>query len=295
MNFNKFLIFFIIIFISYNISAFNVENINTKIIIRENGTLQISDTILLTNVEPLEKITLPMVSVYDLIIDSNFKDFNYSNSFNSLTINIPDCCILDNSVYLDIIYLTDVYSFKKEAVWSISYLPIFGDVTNNFNLVFPKNTKLIDLSVNFKNVSIIDNQFVVFLTDVSNFDTNYSINYKLLNNSNTKKSLFNFIYILIIILIVSFMVCYLLKKNKSFVVIKKNKNLLLGLNENEQKIINLLLSENGLSQKKITLKLFLPKGTISRNIKKLEQKGYIEIKKYGVTNKVFLGKVFSKK
>ena len=250
MNFNKFLVFFLIILISYNLSAFNVENINTNIIIRENGTLQISDTILLTNVEPLEKITLPIVSVYDLVIDSDFKDLNYSYSFNTLIINIPDCCILDNSVYLDVIYLTDVYSFKKEAVWSTSYLPIFGNITNNFNLVFPKNTELIDLSVDFRNVSIIDNQFVVSLTDVSNFDTNYSINYKLLNHSNTNKSLFNFIYILIIILIISFMTYYLLNKKKSFVVIEKNENLLLGLNENEQKIINLLLCENGLSQKK---------------------------------------------
>lgn len=39
----------------------------------------------------------------------------------------------------------------------------------------------------------------------------------------------------------------------------------------------------------------LPKGTTSRNIKKLVSKGYLEIKKYGVSNKVFLGEIFNKK
>jgi len=70
---------------------------------------------------------------------------------------------------------------------------------------------------------------------------------------------------------------------------------MLGLNENEQKIIKLLLVEDGLSQQKVALKLFLPKGTVSRNIQKLEDKGYIEIKKYGVTNKIFLSSLFENK
>ena len=74
----------------------------------------------------------------------------------------------------------------------------------------------------------------------------------------------------------------------------KIKDLLLGLNENEQKIIKLLLNEDGLSQKKISLKTFLPKGTVSRNIKKLESKDYILIKPYGATHKIFLGNIFKK-
>ena len=54
------------------------------------------------------------------------------------------------------------------------------------------------------------------------------------------------------------------------------------------------MENEGQSQKIIAAKSFLPKGTVSRNIQKLVDKGYIDIKKYGVSNKLFLGEVFKK-
>ena len=104
-------------------------------------------------------------------------------------------------------------------------------------------------------------------------------------------------YIIILVSIIGIISIYFAYTKKPKVKNKtknKSEDLLLGLNENEQKIIKVIMENEGQTQKVITAKCFLPKGTVSRNIKKLSDKGYIEIKKYGVSNKVFLGEIFKK-
>ncbi|MDD4049946.1 MAG: winged helix-turn-helix transcriptional regulator [Candidatus ainarchaeum sp.] len=310
MKYYKFLSLLFIFFISFNLYAYNIEKIDTLIVIREDGVLQISDKILFTEVVKSDQIVLSIVPVYDLKIKSDYKDLNYSYSLDNLTINASDCCILDNTLSLEIIYLTDVFSYKNENVWSINYIPIFREYTDSFVLRFPKNTEINNLSVDYKFVEIVNNHFVLNINEtVSKVDVSYSINRPGIEENSFNWSLFFIVFF--VFFISSFLIrrYVFLKKSKSssfkntdnnlskenFLSKENKEDLLLGLNENEQKIIKIILEKNGMLQKNLSKECFLPKGTVSRNLKKLESKGYIEIKRYGVNKKVFLGEVFLKK
>jgi len=295
-----FLLLLLIVLFSVNSFAYNIEKIDTSITVIENGILQVNDIVLFTEIKKGDSIVLPIIPVYDLKIKNTNKDINYNYSFNTLTINLNNCCILDNSLTLEIIYLTDVYSFKNGNVWSVSYLPIFKEYVDSFSLILPKKTEIISLSLDYRNVTIQDNKFLVTYNEpISYFDINYSIHF----SSMIDKKPFNW-FLFFMIFFISFfvffvLVKFILKKKKSLISSNKEKieaeDLLLGLNENEQKIIKIVLEKNGILQKNLSKECFLPKGTVSRNLKKLEGKGYIDVKRYGVNKKVFLGKVFSKK
>lgn len=296
MKYYNILIIIFIIFFSVNINAYNIERIDTSAILRDNGIIQVSDKLILTEVNKSDVITFLIFPVYDLKIKSDYKDLTYSYSLNTLTVNASDCCILNNSLHLEIIYLTDFYSYKNGNVWSVIYYPLFKEYTDSLKFIFPKNTEIIDLSVDFQNISIVNNQFVLTLNNpVSSLDVNYSLNQVTLPESYNF-NYFKYIFIFLILTLLFSGVYIFLRKKKKVKVIKENKeDLLLGLNENEQKIIKVIIDNEGILQKSLSKECFLPKGTVSRNLKKLESKGYIEIKRYGINKKVFLGKVFSKK
>jgi len=290
MKVKFFTLFFLILLFSISLSAYSIEKIDTDIKVNYNGSLQISDTLLIKDVDKSEEITLPIIPVYDLKIKSVYKDLNYSYDLSNLRISVSDCCLLNNSVTLEIIYLTDFFTSKKENVWQLSYFPVFKNYVDTFFITFPENIEIVDISTDFRNVSIKDNKFYLSLDSVTSFDVNYSFSYSF---QDEEKS-FNWILFLIIFFIF-FLASYFsfkkyFKKNK-----EEKEDLLLGLNENEQKIIKIVLENEGILQKSLSKECFLPKGTVSRNLKKLESKGYIEIKRYGINKKVFLGNVFSKK
>lgn len=79
-----------------------------------------------------------------------------------------------------------------------------------------------------------------------------------------------------------------------FVNFKKNKkskpitnNIMLSdLNNRQKEIIAILKKEKMVTQKYLLNKLNIPKGSLSRNLKSLEAKELIEIKKFGLTNKI---------
>ncbi len=297
MKYYNILTIIFIIFLSVNIYSYNIERIDTSVTLRDNGIVQVSDKLILTEVNKSDIITFLIFPVYDLKIKSDYKDLTYSYSLDTLTVNASDCCILNNSLNLEIIYLTDVYSYKQGNVWSVIYYPLFKEYTDTLKFTFPKNTEIIDLSVDLQNISIVNNQFVLTLNNpVSSLDINYSLNHVVLPESNNFNYLTYIISILLGLTLLFSGIYIILRKKKSVKVIKESKeDLLLGLNENEQKIIKIILENDGILQKSLSKECFLPKGTVSRNLKKLESKGYIEIKRYGINKKVFSGKVFSKK
>ncbi len=288
MKYNLAVVFFLLMFIS-NVYAYDIDKIDTKIAIRENGVLQISDTLLFTNIEDSNKIVLPTIPVYDLKI-INSENISYFYNLSELEININNN-FSETSLELEIIYLTDYYTSKQESIWTVNYFPLFKEEVNTLHIIFPKNTEIVDLSVDLRNLFIEDNHFVLFLDyPINSFDVNYSIDYLI----DSEKNGFNFKYSLLVVFCVLsyFGIKLVFKKNKKQK--KREKNLLLGLNENEQKIIKIIMNNNGFLQKNLAKETMLPKGTVSRNLKKLETKGYVSIKRYGVSKKVFLGEVFIK-
>lgn len=267
-------------FINY-VCAYNISSQNTEITYDQFDIYKITDKLVITDLNS-DSLQLPIVPSYDLIVKINNQRYsNISYTTDLLTIYLePNSSDID----LEIIYLTDYYTSKFESVWNINYSSRYLDKIDKIILTLPKNAQVQDLT-EISSVKVTNGQMVVTLLNSKGVNINYSL-------VSLKKR--NYYYLFLILLIIPIYFLFRKKKNTKKSE-KKEDSLLLGLNENEQKIVKLLLDQKeGLTQKQISLKLFLPKGTVSRNITKLVDKGYLEIKKYGVSNKIFLGDVFKK-
>jgi len=275
----KILIIFTFLFLINYVCAYNVISQETEITHNHFDVYKFDERLVLTDINT-NKLEFPIVPSYDLIVKINNQRYsNISYTTDLLTINIePNLSNID----LEIIYLTDYYTSKSESLWYVNYSSRYLEKIDKITLTLPKDAQTKDLT-NISSAKVINGQMVITLLDSKEINIYYTL-------VSLKKRNYYFLLILLIIPIY-----FLLRKKKRTKKSEKDDSLLLGLNENEQKIVKLLLDQKeGLTQKQISLKLFLPKGTVSRNITKLVDKGYLEIKKYGVSNKVFLGEVFKK-
>jgi len=303
---NLYILLFLVLFLP-SIYSYTTNDISTNIVVRSNGSLEISEEFKVGDFKDTNELIFDIFPVYDMVVKiNNDSDVNYSYGIDKLIINTSSYSI--NEIILKITYLTDYYTTKDSNGWNITYNPLFLDKTGNFMITFPINSEILDLSTDIQNLHPNKDQFYIIDSNLENFKASYMLsNQKIIPKTRNNDLLFVIILVVVLGLILTYLLIYknrihnkkiiLNTDNKKNYNIKSNRTeeLLLGLNENEQKIIKLLLDEDGLSQQKIALKLFLPKGTVSRNIKKLEDKGYVDIKKYGVTNKAFLSSLFDQK
>jgi hypothetical protein len=202
-------VFIIILYLSLNITAFNIEKINTEIIVYKEGFLEIKDTIFFINVDKSEEIILPLISVLDLNINSNLRDLRYSYDLNNLKIVASDCCFLDNSFVLEVNYLTTHFIEKKENNhFDINYYSFFKEYISKLNLFLPEDSLIISFSEDFSKVNVVDDRFVVSLEEISNFSINYSIKEK----PENKTTFYYVVIVVLLILIILFLYLKLLKK-----------------------------------------------------------------------------------
>lgn len=270
---------FLIILVNLSF-AYNIESQDTEITFTKFDVYKISEKLEIKN-NTSKTLEFFIVPSYDVIIKiNNQKYFNYSYSTDKLTIDLDN--ILEN-FNLEITYLTDYYTNKNLGIWNLKYYSTHTENINNLKLTLPKNVELKN-TFEYDTLQILNKQIIVFFKDIKQIDVEYDI--KEVKN-------YNYLYFLLLpLILIGFFLLFVKSKKINKKQIKTD--LLLGLNENEQKIMKVLMENEGQSQKIITAKTYLPKGTVSRNIKKLMSKGYIEIKKYGVSNKLFLGEVFTK-
>jgi uncharacterized membrane protein len=303
---NLYVILFLVFFLP-SIYSYTISDISTDIVVRSNGSLEVGEEFKVGDFKDTNELIFTIFPVYDMIVKiNNDSDLNYSYGIDKLIINTSSYST--NEIILNITYLTDYYTTKDSNGWNINYNPLFLDKTGEFKITFPINSDILALSTDIKNLHPDKDQFYVIDSNLTNFKASYKLsNQKIVSETKNNSLLFVIILIIVVGLILAYLFIHKnkIKQNKTKLNNEdkkeynldnnQNEKLLLGLNENEQKIIKLLLQDDGLSQQKIALKLFLPKGTVSRNIKKLEDKGYIDIKKYGVTNKAFLSSLFNQK
>ncbi len=64
------------------------------------------------------------------------------------------------------------------------------------------------------------------------------------------------------------------------------------LSDNERRIVEKLLQKDGISQRSLQVEIAMPKATLSRTLKALQQKDIVESKPVGNTNKIFLSESF---
>lgn len=277
------LILFAFLFIVNYVFSQNIVSQDIEITASEFDTYKIKESLKIVDLNNTT-IELFIVPSYDLIVRVNGQRHN-SIFYNTemLTINLEKNL---KEINVEIIYLTDYYTSKNNSIWKIYYNSRNLQNINTLKITLPKESKIKEIPA-LSSAQVVNGQMVLSFKDIKEINIDYEL--------NTKKAKNNY-YLLIASLFI-FVVGYLIvRKPKLKKETKKIKarDLLLGLNENEQKIIRIIMENEGQSQKIITAKSFLPKGTVSRNIKKLIDKGYIEIKKYGVSNKLFLGEVFKK-
>lgn len=267
--------------INYNY-AFSVTHQDTEIISDKFDSYKIIEKLTITDINS-NTLELAIVPSYDILVKINNQKFsNFSNTTELLTLNLNN---LPETLNIEIIYLTDYYTSKKSGVWNLNYSSKHFAKINNLKITLPKDAEVKETSQPYS-TQVINGQLVITFKEVTEINVNYDL------KTVTSKNNYYLLLIFPVILIVGYLLTKIKPKKKIKTEIKKD--LLLGLNENEQKIIKIIMENEGQSQKIITAKSFLPKGTVSRNIKKLMDKGYIDIKKYGVSNKLFLGEVFKK-
>lgn len=290
MNKKYLILIMLFVFINYNF-AYNLNYQETKLETENTWTYYVFEKINVT-LESKDlinndlKIEIPIVPCYDLYVkikDKKYTNIKYTDELLTIYLNEPDI-IRKQNIDIEIIYLTDYYTNKNNNFWNLKYHTKNFDTIKTVKIIFPKYSKIKD-TTNFYTIESNNSKISATINNINEINVDYEINVK--KNKTTLT-----IIILSSIAIIFTGVFLFFKKKKN---IQKDNPLLLGLNENEQKIMKLIIEKEGQSQKQITIKSYLPKGTVSRNIKKLENKEYIEIKKYGISNKLFLGKNFKKK
>lgn len=76
----------------------------------------------------------------------------------------------------------------------------------------------------------------------------------------------------------------------------RKKDLMKTLSEKEKRIIEILLKNaEGINQKRLTRETELPKSTLSRTLKRLEERGFVKIAQDGYTKRISLSEWFLKK
>jgi len=303
------LVLVFVLSLSALVQAYELNNYSSEITVYQEGYCRGIDSFTVSDVN-VNSIVFPLQNVTDVSVSIGNEIYPYFEfDGNSLVIDFEPIAGRSTSYDVSVDYVTDSYLSKNSIVWTLDYKPLFSSRADSVKFVLPKNAEITSVVQGIA-IGIVNGSFVLSVDDVDEFSVGYRVNLNGIVTEKPKNSYLLFIVAGVVIILVGFVSSYLLSRRviKKKIAIRDGKekteevsgvdrkeDLLLGLNENEQKIIKVLMSEGeGISQKLLAVKAFLPKGTVSRNIKKLISKGYIDIKRYGVTHKLFLGDVFRK-
>lgn len=183
---------------------------------------------------------------------------------------------------------TDILTSKNKENWLFELkTPIFENYY--CAILLPKNIQINYInSPNPVRITNKDNRIQIISTGQ---DQNIQI--KIQYKKNNFKETYNYFWfglIFGIIVTVCFLVLFFKNKKR-----RNNKEpeqvtdtLLEELSDRQKEIIDILNSKKIVTQHYLLKELKMPKSSLSRNLKSLETKEIIEIKRYGITNKILL-------
>lgn len=196
---------------------------------------------------------------------------------------------------------TEEYTSKIKSLWTlnISLKENFSDFI--FSIILPENAEINSIFSSGKTRIGEESGSLIITGYGRNKPFSITVQYqteKLLDQSGFfGLDLFSLFFIsIIILLIVSFVLVLLFyHPSKKQLIPKNNEDIshkkLKGLNERQQKIMNLLQETNSaLTQTEIQRELDMPKASVSRNIRRLELKGLIEKEQIGMSNLIRIKK-----
>ena len=200
-----------------------------------------------------------------------------------------------------IIENTAQYTSKQQSLWTfnITKNETFSDYV--YSVQLPKNSEIYSISSSGSFIIREESGNLI----IEGFGINESLSIVILYQTEKyleTSGLFGLdmfsiiLIIIIVVLIVSFfaVLFFFDKRIQPTLFQKKDDDFegkLKGLNERQKKILTLLRESSiGLTQTDIQRELNMPKASVSRNIRRLELKGLIEIEHIGMSNLIRLKK-----
>lgn len=250
--------------INYNIGLNKVsENIHITFYEDINNEIQIIFTNNIRIIEIRDNIGLLK---YDLLSNKNTILKIYTNFSKEIFIKLDifDSVLSYDKYYQFIVDFTTNENISKLIVSAM--LPKGYVIYKNFYL--PQNAEI-----------ITDGERITLLWIENNVKSTSKI-YSLKFTSTVDYSFIFILFIIVIILIVVLFLFFRYYKKKILKELKK------GFSDDEKKVIDILLKEKTIYQNKIEKELKFSRAKMTRITEKLKQKGLIEKKRYGRTNKL---------
>jgi uncharacterized membrane protein len=229
-------------------------------------------------------IYLPTTFAQDYYADLKIDVDSYGFVTIDGTTNYPDLLAKD----------TEIYTSKKQSYWLLNITKEENFIDFVYALTLPEGS-----SINYIKTSgfirIEDKQGKLI---INGFGENkpFSIQLQYQIGKPTEEAIkfdtaFIFLITVIIVLIV-ILIGIFLKEKVKILDAKEDGYNFKGLNQRQKQIMNLLIDrKTPLTQTDIQRQLNIPKAAVSRNIKGLELKGFIEKEQVGMSNFIRLKKI----
>jgi hypothetical protein len=302
------LCFVILIFQFSLVNAFEFHK--TEIELDETGDAIVRNMFFINSTN--NTFFLPAFSPRNIDIFDEFGELNYSLSNEGIFIDIRK----KEDYSFTVEYFSNILTSKNANIWEFSYdfYKLRNFDKSEVTLVLPQNTKLLSFLDN--GIVYLDNGYIKIDWNIPVESLSERINVKYTfemqgppDNKFESANWFIYVVIFLLIFVVTFLVIskfkpkFKLKKDVRFSsrsekinFSKRQEDLLKTLTEGEQKIISeLFKSKKGLTQKKLRLITGIPKATLSRTLRKLEVRNFIEIRSLGGTNLISLTSWFLEK
>ncbi|MFH1752450.1 MAG: winged helix-turn-helix transcriptional regulator [archaeon] len=236
----------------------------------------------------------PEVKIYDGKGKLNFVVM--TDSDNSKTNLIVEVSESKPNYALTIENKTNTLNYTEGSLKIITFKPLFDSSRQIVTIVLPENIQIKTFTPGGQ---------ITFQENKARITWNLSNNNRWLTVSFSEGEITeNYDYLIEVIvtaitaiILVTILTIFIKFKRKNTVkeLNKKQLSLLKHLPENEKKIVNLLFKQDYLTQRKLQLLTGMPKSSLSRTIKRLEKKDYLEIVSLGNTNKIKLKEWFFEK
>jgi uncharacterized membrane protein len=248
-----------------------------------DGVVRVSTTISVNEDEA--SITLPLLSsqahVFNIVVfDENSAPLDYELGNENITIYTLGA----SNVILE--YDTDALTCKEAGLWTLTISTPF-----ELKVVFPENSILIYMSAPPSLISSEGNKLKLTLYP-GDWEISYEILYqRTVTQTTTQTSTsaefipISFYYALVVCAIVAVAVGL-----TAGLVLHKRKKRLEGLKTEEVEIVRFLKEKNGRALEAELRDAFpnIPRTTMWRLVKRLEKKGVLRVKKFGLQNVVEL-------
>ncbi|MFH1209910.1 MAG: hypothetical protein V1663_03925 [archaeon] len=259
--------------ISSDVSAIDLQN--TEIYVDKEGNINFQEYYI-TNRD--FNFTLPE-DYYGFYINLDQDKYNLLD--NLLIINNLDGSKENN---INVEYSTSKFSSKIGNKWilNLEKKDLVKKRENIITIYLPKGARLVN-EIHNSNIYTLNNRIII---NLRNINQDVSIEYEFFKQ---EKDYSFIVLIFVVIIIIIVLLLFLRIKKKGFKKeIVQEQPIINTLTENESKIINLLIENRRLTQKKLRFMTGFPKSTLSRTLMYLKKKNMIEMKRVGISNVVYL-------